>query len=657
MTTTTHALSERISSLSGHPLHQLLQDQMLILARVADHREQGVAPGDPLFSFETELMQWEEEHLGSCVARWLDVIEGNLQRDSALENPSPDGSSPERAVLSVRDFGAIGDGVQDDAPAIREAIAAAAALGGGATLRIPAGRYRLVPAGGEPAHLVIEGASDIILEGEAGAELIGTAPLAVLRLEWCRNVRLRKLTLDLDPHHYTQGQVLAVAPDGAWVDWKVDEGFGGPDAPHLAALETIEGIALDAATGHMMPRPHDSFTSARREPLGGGVFRLHAPEGQAHRHDVRAGVDLLLYKRLAPMGFEIRACEWIDCEEIAVHAALHFAAYIESSCGVSFRRCALEPRAGRHGGLNADGFHCRSNRFGPFFEECRIVRVLDDCFNLYSRGACLDATAGERTVVLDAAWGRAERRWAQHPRREDYEPGDILAFLNPQTGEVLAHARIAAIRAHDWNGHTLIAAELDRALPPLPSRESLGHSTLGSATFLNSAYDEEIETFVINVSTKCDGFVIRGCALGDNTVTGGKIKASNGLIEGNHGFRHGWCCFAFSIEGEWLEGYAARNVLVRANRFESWFGLFLNEGLPARRLSTKNTLVRRIDIVDNDFIGVHTNEPCVDIRNGCDCSVTGNTMSVIRPIMVSALAQRITIHNNRPDGTTQVEGM
>jgi hypothetical protein len=251
----------------------------------------------------------------------------------------------------------------------------------------------------------------------------------------------------------------------------------------------------------------------------------------------------------------------------------------------------------------------------------------------------------------------ADRRWAQQPRREDFHVGDILAFMNPQSGELLGHASIEAVRSYNWNGYDLIAADLDRALPQLPSRESLGHTTLGRATFLDSKYDEEIETFVINVSTKCDGFVIRGCSLGDNTVTGGKIKASNGLIEGNHNFRHGWCCFAFSIEGEWLEGYAGRNILVRNNNFQSWFGLFLNEGLPARRLSTKNSLVRRIDIVDNTFSEVRQDAFCVDVRNGVDCSIQGNTMSVIHPIAISGLASRITIEGNRTSGTTQVPGM
>ena len=46
--------------------------------------------------------------------------------------------------LNVKDFGAIGDGVANDAPAIRKAIAAAAA-GLVRTVFLPKGRYLLVP--------------------------------------------------------------------------------------------------------------------------------------------------------------------------------------------------------------------------------------------------------------------------------------------------------------------------------------------------------------------------------------------------------------------------------------------------------------------------------------------------------------------------------
>jgi hypothetical protein len=48
MGTTTHALSESIFTSAANPLHQLLHDQLQILARIAAHCEQGLAPDDRL---------------------------------------------------------------------------------------------------------------------------------------------------------------------------------------------------------------------------------------------------------------------------------------------------------------------------------------------------------------------------------------------------------------------------------------------------------------------------------------------------------------------------------------------------------------------------------------------------------------------------------
>ncbi|MET9096252.1 right-handed parallel beta-helix repeat-containing protein [Streptomyces cyaneofuscatus] len=61
--------------------------------------------------------------------------------------------------LSVKDFGAKGDGIADDAPAIQAAITAASAAGG-ATLYIPAGRYALGAALNWASNVNAVGAGD-----------------------------------------------------------------------------------------------------------------------------------------------------------------------------------------------------------------------------------------------------------------------------------------------------------------------------------------------------------------------------------------------------------------------------------------------------------------------------------------------------------------
>ncbi|MGH9959212.1 MAG: glycosyl hydrolase family 28-related protein [Pyrinomonadaceae bacterium] len=50
---------------------------------------------------------------------------------------------PVEAVVNLRDFGASGDGVADEGPALQRALDALATAGGG-TLFVPAGRYAII---------------------------------------------------------------------------------------------------------------------------------------------------------------------------------------------------------------------------------------------------------------------------------------------------------------------------------------------------------------------------------------------------------------------------------------------------------------------------------------------------------------------------------
>ena len=63
-----------------------------------------------------------------------------------------------RELVSVKDFGAVGDGVADDTDAIRRAIAAVAAVGGG-EVRFPNGRYRITDTIRVPSFVVLRGIS------------------------------------------------------------------------------------------------------------------------------------------------------------------------------------------------------------------------------------------------------------------------------------------------------------------------------------------------------------------------------------------------------------------------------------------------------------------------------------------------------------------
>jgi polygalacturonase len=83
---------------------------------------------------------------------------------SAGSGPAQAQPSGHRQVFNVRDFGAVGDGTTNDAPAVDRAIVAANAAGSG-TVRFPAGTYL---AGGT-IHLL----SNVTLDLDSGATLLG----------------------------------------------------------------------------------------------------------------------------------------------------------------------------------------------------------------------------------------------------------------------------------------------------------------------------------------------------------------------------------------------------------------------------------------------------------------------------------------------------
>ncbi|HLL89962.1 MAG TPA: hypothetical protein VK324_11730, partial [Tepidisphaeraceae bacterium] len=498
------------------------------------------------------------------------------------------------------------------------------------------------------AHLRVVGARDLVIAGEPGTELLGTAEATLLWVEDCHNLRLRNLCLDFDRPIYSQGTIHEVAEDRKSLTWSSDAGYPTPDDGVFGKHNTRVGVALGDGD-KLLPFPHDMFNAGAWVSLGNGRWRLTCDAGNTVRQDVRAGMRMLLTIRRAPHGMVITRSNWVDLEEVHLWQAYHFASYVESSSGVSYRRSNLEPRpgSGRLGGLNADGYHARSCRFGPFYEDCRVVRVMDDCFNLHSRLVSLDDTPDERSVVLDLPADPKERRFHPEPDSREYEPGDLLAFIDPLTGDVGGWAKIVSTEPYEWRGHRQLVARLDRPVPGLRSRESVGRGCrIKYGEFLEDNFPRPVEHFVANMYAKSDGFVIRGCTLGDNTVTGGKIKASNGLIVANHTFHHGWCTWALTNELNWQEGFAPRRILVEKNRFDSWFGIFIATGYPGTKFTTGPAWACRLDIIDNVFTGVIRNELCVDINGVQGCLVTGNELTGWRPIAVGPTASDVVIRDN-----------
>ena len=649
------ALAARMSALRDHGLSNLMSDQLHVLRRIDEDPADLFGADDLLKPYNDELTVWEREHLTARLGEWLDVIEANRRDDAGAK------------VFNVRAFGAVGDGRQDDRPAIEQAIAAAAALGHASIVSIPAGRYRLSRPGGSAAHLRLAAVRDIVLQGEPGTELLGTEPTTLLRLEDCRNIRIRSIALDYDPLLHMQGTITEIAPDRASLVFAIAEGYPQPDDWGLDRTMPSEGwkvklgdvfvnVMLMEQNGHYLGHLNPDLQKAER--VGPRTWRLSFRPGKPVHEKVAPSFPLLLNRQTYwTHGTVISGCEWIDLNRVEIWGATQFSLYIESSTGVSVRNSAVRPKPDgkRLGGIVRDGIHCRSNRYGPFIERCTVLRPADDCFNFQSKMVSVDAVVDDRTLVLGLPWEEADRLGYWTPRRKDFVVGDMLAFVSPLTGELAGWARIVAVAPHDWHGHCRLRTTLDRAVPGLVSRDACGkHEPVRSSMeFLLLDKPHALEHFVFNVSTKSDGFVIRDCTLGENSATGGKIKAGTGLILNNVSRDHGWCVWSFASEPAWQEGYAARRVLVQGGRHDNWFGIFVGSQYPFGRHHIGTPFNYRLEILDNEFVGIRQKEYALDINSVVGCTVTGNTVPGERMIAVGPTARQVLLTANHGKGESQ----
>ena len=87
---------------------------------------------------------------------------------------------------------------------------------------IPPGKYRVTPQ--NRVHLNLRDVKDLEIIADQ-TEMICTETAAAMNLANCQNVKIRGLTIDYDPLPFTQGKIMALAPDKKWIDIELFPGY------------------------------------------------------------------------------------------------------------------------------------------------------------------------------------------------------------------------------------------------------------------------------------------------------------------------------------------------------------------------------------------------------------------------------------------------
>ncbi|HLL87730.1 MAG TPA: hypothetical protein VK324_00340, partial [Tepidisphaeraceae bacterium] len=307
----------------GHPLRGWMAAQREVMARLDAFLASPAIPTDAVDALDRRIATDEVERLRAVLAEQAAVAAARGARAAGGRR------------ISVRDFGAAGDGRRDDGPPLRAAVAALAAAGPGTTLHIPAGMYRL-SGFADPRRryaLVLRDLAHVTIDADPGTTLVSSEVGGVLLAVGCRDVHVRNLALDHDPLPTTQGVVEAaeVVPGdaravtagdmtgtGADADnllaltWRLDDGHTPPDAPPISLVNAANGNAYDATTGEPLGG-HGGFALRRVERLDARRFRLVGAVGGRAADELRAGHVPSLYAPGTRLGLRTRGIDGGRC--------------------------------------------------------------------------------------------------------------------------------------------------------------------------------------------------------------------------------------------------------------------------------------------------------------------------------------------------------
>jgi hypothetical protein len=350
------------------------------------------------------------------------------------------------AELRVADFGAKGDGTNDDSAAIEKAMAAMAAAPRPVVLRFEPGRnYRAVAGTGYVMHL--QSLDRARVEG-AGATLLLGGDRRALLIEHCRDVTVRGLRVDYDPLPFAEALVTGVDKAACSIDVRVEDGFALPPAggPTKTGGEQAYFAMLWQAGPPALRSTH--YWLADLAPIPGparrmrvvaeknfrawdfiqpGVTRITLPvRGVAHRFSGGAVITVDGNRDVLMEDMEVWSAPWMAC-------------VIQRNEGsVTLRRVNVRPRPGstRITSSWRDGMHVKGNRAALLFEDCVLDGMNDDAFNIATFVSRVEAVTDARVRV----------RQIFPLGHVPWRAGDTLAAYATNRAALLERARVLEVQ-------------------------------------------------------------------------------------------------------------------------------------------------------------------------------------------------------------------
>ena len=358
---------------------------------------------------------------------------------------------PPAVELNVRDFGAKGNGLDDDGPAIRRAIAAAKAKAPApVTVRIPAGMYFVMPdadpppekvsfpnyrdygADGRPCkprrdrlwkdygagfHIACHEFANLTIRGETGTEIrFSDSTRGGFGFWGCTETTVKDIAISYRDNPSTQGTIVSVEKDPVSFVFKRDPGYPDPDEKRFLDAHS------NRFTAHYGPgqlfAPGGTGRMGTVERLTADTFRFRPFEHMKTNPywlNRKAGERISVIARYSESAkaypVYMMLCSFSGAEGVTVYDAPGQNFIFSASTAMRLLDCTVRVRPGSDDlvGSNADG--CMAGgMIGPYIAGCRFESMEDDGINIGSSCCTLEDVTPDRMNVRPGLDGEAAFR-------------------------------------------------------------------------------------------------------------------------------------------------------------------------------------------------------------------------------------------------------
>jgi len=535
----------------------------------------------------------------------LVTIFANLSAN-AENSPAP--------IFNVKAFGAKGDGVHDDAPALKAALDATQRSNRQnitATIFIPKGIYSLATAYGERQMFSCKGLNNVIIEGEEGATFLVRDPIrGFFDVSDSSNVTFKRIAIDYSPLTFTQFKVFDNGKEtakGKEFTLELMSGFPDPASPHLEKGNSIIAYKSDGTMN--LEAPLLKLVSLERQ--ANGHYRAVLAGWHGNPDFVCAGDFLVKNGRhFGRSAFRFSQVNNPTLEKVKVFAGPEVFLLAVECENLHVTDCRIAPPEGsdRLLSTSADGIFHVGGHQGPTVTGCYFNGNGDDSINIHQTGGCFYGfSSNNELIVTETPWTTHNDAYVPHWRR-----GEHFELLNARFETVLK-AVITDFKVEQRGSFDVLRVKFK--LEPDIFVDSKLIASLPESTKIYKDY--------IGFNTdRCGGnFVIKGNTFTNHRARGILIQSRHGIInENNFSLLDG----GIMLIGEWHEkdGPMAQDITIIGNDFKN-LGRHISDGAISLRVPNCRTReFSQIRIEANHF--TNGRDPAIYIDNASDVIIRNN---------------------------------